>query len=181
MTQVDDLRNLGPAEVQVAELQAQLLVHIHRLVDVERRGDGLVQHGTGCGHDLDFTGGHVRVGRLAGAQPDLAFHLQHPFVAHAVGNIVCGRVLWIEDDLDNAPGVAQVEKNQAAVVPAAVHPSGQAHSPARIRGAQITGIRIFEHGERLAAGEANRLTTEVAQSSPEVTGEPPIIPLSSAS
>ena len=126
MAELDDLGDFGPAEVEVAVLEAELLVHIGGLVDVEGRRDRLVEDGHGGGDHFDLAGGHVGVHGCGVAGLDGALDLEDPFDARAVGGGVGLGVLRVQNELDDAAGIAEVDEDEAAVVAAAVDPAGDA-------------------------------------------------------
>jgi hypothetical protein len=59
--------------------------------------------------------------------------------------VAVGRELLVEHDLGNAGAVAQIEKDQVAVVAAPVDPAHQNHLLAGVGGAQVAAkMRPFE-------------------------------------
>ena len=78
----------------------------------------------GSGSDFDFAAGKVGVFGARGAEADAAFDGEAVFVAYLFGERegVCG--VGVNDDLDEATAVAQVDEDNAAVVAATVYPAG---------------------------------------------------------
>ena len=76
---------------------------------------------------LDLAGRHRRVDRLGRAPHDRAARLEHELVADAVRDLGrAGRVLGVDDELDDAALVAEVDEDEAAVVAARRRPSRRA-------------------------------------------------------
>ena len=157
----------GPAQVQVAVLQPEVLGHRfrlpggppghHRLLgDGEGQPLGPCQDDQVRGQDLDLPGGQGRVLGLRLALHDLAPQGHAELVAQAAGPYAdLGRgAVRPEDHLYDAATVAQVHENHLAVVAQRIHPAGQLHLPADVRRAQSAAFRArcethhgFTHGE----------------------------------
>ena len=76
--------------------------------------------------DLDTTGFHLVVDRVFGAVLEYTANHQYILVAQQTRAFV--RLFLdfgFEDDLHDARAVAQIDKNHAPVVPAAIHPTGE--------------------------------------------------------
>ena len=96
--------------------------------------------------DLNLAGGHFRVDCVSIAQPDLAHGSDNVFGpdVFALG-VPLRRDLLVEDDLADTAAVAQVEKDEIAVVAAAVDPAHQDNLLASVGGAQFAAMmRPFE-------------------------------------
>ena len=123
VAQEDPLPQSLPAEVEVAVLQAQRLVHGPVAFDLERRGLGGVQDLEARGLDLYRARREVGVLVALGTADDLARNGDRPLRPQ----VLClGEDLSpfrVEGDLRNAPAVAQVYKDQTPVIPAPVHPA----------------------------------------------------------
>ena len=77
-------------------------------------------------NDLDITGRQIRVLKALGSLAHRADHLDHIFAAHLGGDVVGGGGgVGINRHLGDAEAIAQIDKDQAAVIAAAVHPTGQ--------------------------------------------------------
>ena len=121
--------------------QAQRLVDLRVVVERERRRLGPRRARSSLGdRQLDLARAQLRVHRALLAADDLAGDADHVLGAHPLGERVrLRRFLRVEDDLQDARAVAQVDEHQAAVVAAAVHPAGHAHVLADARGVQLAG------------------------------------------
>ena len=118
-----------PAQVKVAVFEPQLLgFRGVGIVDMERRRIGLVKKTEGGRHDLDFAGRHFRVGHGAGPLFDnRPFTRDHELVPQSSRRVPASAA--------SAPGlnttwvtpvpVAEVNKDDAAVVAPVVHPAVQ--------------------------------------------------------
>ena len=80
--------------------------------------------------DFDLAGRQVGIDRIPVAQLDLAINADHPFGANRLGQAEGGRI-GVGHHLGDAIVIAQVDKQHAAVVADAMHPSGQ---PGRLTG-----------------------------------------------
>ena len=137
------------AEVQVAVLQAQVVVFLAlfvRVVDGQGGGEGRVQDFNLVNLDFDFTRGELLVGVALFAGVNLAGHRNHVFVAELFGGLHhVGIVVRVEDDLGLAILVAEVHKNHTTMVAAAVHPTGECYSLANICLAQLAAVMSTFH------------------------------------
>jgi len=134
------------AEVQVAVLEAQQLVDVRLLDDVEGRRLGLVEDGGGVGLHLDLARREVRVLRSLGPVGDGALHLEDVLAADRIGDGVGLAALFrVEHHLGEAVVVAQVDEDEAAVVATAVDPAGQRDRLPFVGGAQLAAVVALEH------------------------------------
>ena len=77
---------------------------------------------------------------------------QHALQAHALGRAE-ERLLGLEHDLGDAVVIAQIDEQQLAVVPLAVHPAGQPHALPDVRGVQLAaGVGAIGVHEGLSLG-----------------------------
>ena len=139
--------HLRTAEVQVAVTQARVLSGFDAVLDLERRGLGAVEHLRVVDEDLDLAGGELGVHRVVAAVAHDAVHEDGPLGTHGLGDLegVAVGVLGVEVDLRDALTVAQVAEDQAAVVAATAHPTGEGNLLADIGGAELaTGAGV--HG-----------------------------------
>ena len=89
-------------------------------------------------HDLDLAGGQVRVDHLRRPGIHQAPHGQDEFIPQHPGlDVGVGVDLGVEDHLGEAVPVPQVHKDEAAVVPPALHPAHEHHFLAGVRQAQV--------------------------------------------
>ena len=130
-------------QVDHAVAQAQRLVDRRVVVERERRRLGRGQV-LGLAHrQLDLAGLQPRVLLALLAADDLAGHADRVLGAQLLGELVrLRRVLGVEDELQDAGAVAQVDEHQAAVVAAAVDPAGHADGVADARGVELAGPRV---------------------------------------
>src|ERR1700674_3993016 len=88
---------------------------------------------------LDFSGGQFRIGFLA--LEDLAFHGDDEFAARLLGFGMRGGLrLLVEDHLDDAGAVADIEKEQIAQVAAACDPAHHNRVAPFVFGAQFAAV-----------------------------------------
>jgi len=133
VAQEEVLSHARPAQIEVAVLKADVLIHFDLFVDVEGRGFRWVKYLRFPDDDLDVTGGYPGVLGTGGAQRYLAGKADDVLGAHLAGGIQGGRGHGrVKDRLDDAFTVAQVNKDKPAVVTAAVDPAGQGNSGADV-------------------------------------------------
>jgi len=132
---------LGPAQVQMAVLEPQLLGReLLPLAASDRDGRRArrphdAQHG---GMHFDLPRLEVGILHIRGARHDLPFYQEdrlHPDRLRR-GNRVGRRPRRADRHLHQSVSVTQVEKHDPAQVPAAMHPSAQAHRAPHVRTAQ---------------------------------------------
>jgi ribosomal protein S18 acetylase RimI-like enzyme len=75
--------------------------------------------------DLDLAAFQRLIHRAGRARTHQAFDLDAKLVAQAFGGFEHLRAVWVADDLHIAFAVAQIHKNHAAMVAAAVDPTAQ--------------------------------------------------------
>ncbi len=115
--QTEDPRHLGPAQVEVAVPQSQLLRCLDPILDRERRGVRGGEHLGGPNRDLDLPGRQVRVHRALGSSPDLAHDPDDRLALEGLRDGVClGRILRVEHELNETLPIAQVDERHAAVI-----------------------------------------------------------------
>ncbi len=132
-----------PAQVEHPVAQAQQLVDVLAVVDRERRGRRLGQALGGRDRQLDLARGDLRVDRALVAADDLAGDGDHVLGAQRAGQRVgLGRGLRMEDELQDAGAVAQVDEDQPAEVAAARHPARDADGLPRPLRVQLAGPRV---------------------------------------
>ncbi len=140
------LRHAGAADVEIAVLEPQHLVHlVAGRADVERRGLGRVEDRHLVGDHLDVTRGQVGVAQPFGSCRHRALHLDHKFRPRLRGDVMRLFLVGVDRHLGNAKAVAQVDKDQPAVVAPAVDPACQGHTLAHIGQVQFATSMRFEH------------------------------------
>ena len=121
------------------------------VLDRERRRVGPIQDGEGRRADLDLAGRKVAIHARPLALDDRARHVEDELVAKLLGLLEeIGRrhEPGVEHDLGDPGAVAQVDEDELAVVPAAVHPSLEANGLADIGLAKRSGGGAGEDGHR---------------------------------
>jgi hypothetical protein len=116
------------AQVEIAVTEPGLLAHVPReRLDLEGRGVGIREQ-LHLGHlDLDLSGRQVLVDRLGITADDRPPGAQHVLRSEVMTQLECvARLIRVQHELDQPGPIPQVDEDQAAVVAAAVHPSGDA-------------------------------------------------------
>ena len=134
------------AQVKVAVAEAQAFVGVHVVGDVERRREGLVEGDHLFGHYFHVPGGQKGVFGALRPAAHAAADLHAPFRAQALGGVVIlgGQVFGVQYGLHDAGAVAQVDKNDAAVVASPADPAGQGSGNAVVGGAQFAAVVGFQ-------------------------------------
>ena len=122
VAQTQALRHVLATQVDVAVLEAHLFTHV--FVELERQRLGAVQRHELARQQLHLARGEVRVRGACGALAHQSPDLDHELVAQLFGLAELGLVVGIEDHLQQAFAVAQVDEDHATVIAAAVNPSG---------------------------------------------------------
>ena len=142
MTQDDVLLHLRAAQVEITVLEADHLVHINAVLDVERRRLRRIEDAQLGADDLDLARLDVRVDRLFAARADLAADGDAELVAQGLclveRSFVHGSL--VEYDLDEARAVAHVDEDQSAVVTTAGDPAAEHDFLADVRLAKGTAM-----------------------------------------
>ena len=137
--------HLGTTEVQIAIAQTGVLAGLDAILDLERRGDGRIEHLGMVGQDLDLAGGELGVGGLVATGAHDAVNLDGPLGTHGLGDLkgIAVRMLGVEGELRNALTVAKVAENKTTVVAATAHPTGEGDLFAHVLAAKLaagTGV-----------------------------------------
>ena len=144
-TQLEVGHHLGTTKVQIAITQTGVLARLDAVLDLERRGDGRVEHLSMVGQDLNLAGRELGVGGLLATGTHNAMDLDGPLGTHGLGDLkgVAVGVLGVEGELRDALAVAKVAENKAAVVAATAHPTGEGDLFAHVLAAKLaagTGV-----------------------------------------
>ena len=116
------------------------------LVDVEGRGLGRIEHFNIARHHINRACGQIVIFGACRTVAHQSCHLQHIFAARFAGVVVGGRGIGdIDDDLGDAPTVTEINKNQPALIAAAVDPSGQSDGVSGVFGAQFAAGMRLQH------------------------------------
>ncbi len=127
MTQNKCLLHLAPPQVEVAISQTKRFIHVVRPgIQLKRRCLRLIQYGQCVYHDFDLARRQIRVLHAFQTFDNLAFDNDHMLAAQSLSTFEDALShLRVEDDLNNAPPVAQVDEDQSPVIPTTMHPTGQ--------------------------------------------------------
>ena len=118
--------HLRAAQIHVAVAQAQFLGGILMvLVELEGRGLGAVQDRHTLTQDLDHPRGTLAVLRARRARPNPAADHEDVLTPRGLSEAENLRRIRVENDLDQALAVAQVNKDDTTVVAALLHPAAQ--------------------------------------------------------
>ncbi len=138
--------HLGAAQVDVAILEAHFFV-LDRFFRRRKGRQARVVEDPQLGRlDLDLAGRHLGIDGVVVAQPHLADGGDYVLGPHLLAlGVAVGRQFLVQDDLGDAGAVAQVEKDEVAVVAAAIDPAHQDHLLACVGGAQFAAeMRPFQ-------------------------------------
>ena len=124
MAQFDVAMQFGPAQVDIAILEAHLFVGQHRVGGREGQGLAVVQNAQLVGNHFDFAGGDVLVDGVGLAQLHVADDRNYKLGAHRGGPVVdFSAGIGGDDRLRDAAAIAQVKEDKIAEVAPLVHPS----------------------------------------------------------
>src|SRR5207253_1296696 len=126
VTQFEEALHLRPSEIKVAVLETQHLRDIRLVFNHERRRLRLIEDFNRVSQYLDRTRREVRIlGTLRPRRHDPA-HRHDVLAAKRMGILMHRRVsLRIEDDLRDPKSIPEIDKNEAAMIAPALHPSHQ--------------------------------------------------------
>ena len=134
------------AKVEPAVAQPQGLVDV-LLVELERERLRARDHLKPVDLDLDLAGGDVRIHRLGGTAHDLTVSLEDELRADVVrGRRRVGRPLRIDDELDCAGVVAEVDEDEPAVVASPGDPAGDGDAAPGVLRAGLAAVEIAPGG-----------------------------------
>jgi hypothetical protein len=149
VTQAQPFLHHVATQVDVTVLEPRLFLDL--FVELERDRLRAVQHLDLAREQFDLPGRQVGVGRAGRPRPHRARDLQHPFVAYALGLGEHRRRVGIEDHLQQAVAIAQVDEDDAAVVAPAVHPAGHRHGRSDEALVDLAAV-MGTHGHRKPVG-----------------------------
>jgi hypothetical protein len=113
---------LGAAEIEIAVAQARFFGGVDFVFDREWRSFCVVQNVQLRGDNLDFAGGQVGIRLLA--LNYLAFDRDYVFAANVFGfGVGFGLGFFVEDDLNDAGAVADIQEEEIAQVAALGYPA----------------------------------------------------------
>ena len=116
-----------PAEIQITITQADFLAELGVVLDLERQRLGTIQDFQALAIDLHLSGGQVGIFRPRRTASYPSLDLEDEFAAHPfrIGEIL--RLVGIENDLDQALTITQIDEDDPAMVAAAMHPAADLH------------------------------------------------------
>ena len=140
------LQHLRPAQVEIAVGETQVLVDLvpAGVRQRERRCVGHVVHRQRRRIHLDLTGREVLVDHVGGPDLDLAGDADDGLVLQMRRLLTQARV---ELHLGDALAVAQVDKDDAAVVTDGIDPADQRNGGAEVGGSELGAVVGTEHGK----------------------------------
>ena len=128
----------GAAEVDEPVTQPQLLGRQFGRAGLERRRFALVEDFEALGPQIDLARFELGVDHVLGPGDDLAGDADHVFAAQSAGRGVhLGPLVGIEHDLRLAVPVAEVDKDEPAVVAVTFDPTAERGRLAHVGGTQL--------------------------------------------
>ena len=121
MPQQQSLAHFFAPQIDIAKAQPHLFADM--LVELKRQGLRTVQNLEFLAQHLDLAGLQVGIRGAGRPRPDHPGNLQHELIAHAFRHREHGGLVRIEYDLQQPLPVAQIDENDAAMVPAAMGPA----------------------------------------------------------
>ena len=127
------------AQIQITELQTQVFIGIDVIFNIERRGFSLVQYFDFASQYFDGTRSNIFVDGIGIAQAHLALNLDYEFVTDVLSSFEAGACGFrVSNYLYNTATVAQIDKNQSAVVTTFGNPAAENDFLASLFLAQLT-------------------------------------------
>ena len=116
--------HLGPAQIEIAILEPNLLGGRLAVGNLKRHRRRRTQNLERTDHDLDFAGRKLGVDGALGAANDFALHRDIKFGTRLASSFVRGRIVrGIQHQLNDSIAVAQIDEDQAAVIASRLDPS----------------------------------------------------------
>ena len=131
--------HLRTAQVEIAVFQAHLFVDVVLIHHEWWRVRGVVDLDL-VSKDFNAAGDHVAVLGAGGTRAHLAGDADAVFVAQRFGQLEGVRAIRVDHDLGDALAITQVDKDDAAVVAATVHPAGEGHDLFEVFLVDETGV-----------------------------------------
>ena len=139
MTQNQIALHFRTTQVQITEFQAQVFIGIDVIFNIERRSFSLVQYFDFASQYFDGTGSNIFVDGISIAQANLALNLDYEFVTDILSSFEAGACGFrVSNYLHNTATVAQIDKNQSAVVTTLRNPTAQDNLVTGLVFAQLT-------------------------------------------
>ena len=131
------------SQVQITVAKPQFFTGV--LVMMKGRRSCLVEHLQLRGLKLHFPGGQIRVDRTLRPRPHAPVHRKHVFAAQPFGFGKGIRIPGIEYHLQQPLPVPQVHEDDAAVIPAPMHPAGDGDFLSDVGAVHLTAV-VAAHG-----------------------------------
>ena len=143
--------HLRASEIQVAILQPHFFIRNRFFRRRKGRYARVIQHQKLVGDQLHFACRHLRIDGARIAAPQRAFGSHDIFWAHMLGlRVAFPREVLVQNDLSDSGAVAQVEKDEVAVVATAVDPTHQHDRLAGVFGAKLpTGMGALQCSKKV--------------------------------
>ncbi len=133
--------HLGPAQIEIAVLEADFLGGRIAVGNLERHGRGSAERLERADQYFNFAGRQLGVDGPLGAAHDLAFDRDIKLRAHVAGRLMRGGVMrGIQHQLHDSVAVAEIDEDKAAVVAARLDPSPQGNFAANVGGANSAAV-----------------------------------------
>ena len=139
VAQAQVVLHVGPAQVDDAVRETGGLGDVF-VVELDRRCLRGVEHLELVAQDLHLAAAQVLVGGALRARAHQAGDLQAVFAAHVLGNLEHLGPVRVAHHLHQPFAIAQVDEDDAAVVPAAVHPAAQGDDLVEVGGSDVSAV-----------------------------------------
>ena len=142
MAQHEILLHLRAAQIKIAVLQAQHLIHLNAILNVEWRRLCLVEDAQLLYYHLNHAGSHVRIYGFLRTGTHAAADSHHELVADSLSLVECllANSRLVNNHLHQAGTVTQINKNQSAMVTAAGNPAAKNNLTAYMVSTQLTAV-----------------------------------------
>ena len=142
MAQHEILLHLRAAQIKIAVLQAQHLIHLDAILDVERRSLCLVKDAQLLYYHLYHAGSHVRIYGFLGTGAHAAPDSHNELVADSLSLVECllADGSLVNYHLHQTGAVTQGNKNQSAMVTASGNPAAKDNLTAYMVSTQLTAV-----------------------------------------
>jgi len=124
VTQTQILLHRTPPQVEVAIRKPYRFGQIG-LIQLKRQRLGAVQHLNPIGNHFNLARGQMGILRSRRSRPDSSFDAQDKLRPYRFGDFECLGIRGIKDRLRQTQTIAQIDKNDATVVTAALGPAGK--------------------------------------------------------
>ena len=132
--------HLAAAQIEEAVFQTRLLAGGRALVHLEGQDFAGVEDLDALGRDFNLAGRQFFILRALGAATDGPRDANDPFRSQLGRDEEGGGLFGVDDDLNHAGAIAQVEEVDSPVVAARMHPARDAHRLSREGGVERAGV-----------------------------------------